>query len=166
VNVPGGEIFTSLQAGVVDAAEWVGPYNDLSFGLHKIAKYYYYPGWHEPGPTLELIINKDAFNTLPNDLKEIVRVAARATNQDMLDEYTARNNAALVDLVEKHHIQLRKLPDDVIKKLHEITDQVLQELADNDPSVKKIYDSFKAFQTNVKSYHKISEQAYINARDL
>ncbi len=166
VNMPGGEVFTSLQTGVIDAADWVGPYNDMAFGFHKVAKYYYYPGWHEPGPTLELIVNKDAFATLPDDLKAIVRTASRAVNQDMLDEYTARNNAALRDLVDRHGVILRKLPDDVIKKLHEISQQVLLELAEVDPLSKRIYESFASFQASVTSYHKISEQSYINSRDL
>ena len=84
ITLPGGEIYTSLQTGVIDATEWVGPYNDLAFGLHQVAKYYYYPGWQEPGPTLELIINKQAFDSLPKDLQEIVRISSRATNEDML----------------------------------------------------------------------------------
>ncbi|MEX2327479.1 MAG: TRAP transporter substrate-binding protein, partial [Pseudomonadales bacterium] len=69
INLPGGEIFTSLQTGVIDATEWVGPYNDLAFGLHQVARYYYYPGWQEPGPALETIVNKKAFDGLPDDLQ-------------------------------------------------------------------------------------------------
>ena len=73
VQLPGNEIFLSLQQGVIDAAEWVGPYNDLTFGLHQVAKYYYYPGWHEPGSTLEIIVNRNAFESLPKDLQAIVK---------------------------------------------------------------------------------------------
>ncbi len=166
VNLPGGELFTSLQTGVIDATEWVGPYNDLAFGLHQAAKYYYYPGWHEPGPTLELIVNKQAMATLPEDLQTIVEVAARWANQDMLDEYTARNNRALKELVEKHQVQVRRLPDDVIRKLHKISNAVIEELANSDPLTKEVYESFRSFSQDVKEYHKISEQAYINAREL
>ena len=72
VTLPGGELFTALQTGVIDATEWVGPYNDLTFGFHQAAKYYYYPGWHEPGPMLELLINIDAWNSLPNHLQVII----------------------------------------------------------------------------------------------
>ncbi|MDG1474814.1 MAG: TRAP transporter substrate-binding protein, partial [Porticoccaceae bacterium] len=114
VTISGGELYTAMQTGVIDALEWVSPYNDIALGFHQVAKYYYYPGWHEPGPTLELIINKDAYATLPDDLQAIVETAARAVNQDMLDEYTARNNEALISLVETHGVQLRKLPDEVI----------------------------------------------------
>jgi len=95
VSLPGGEIYTSLQSGAIDATEWVGPYNDLAFGFYKVAKFYYYPGWHEPGTTLEAIINKKAFEELPRDLQSIVVNACKVANQDMLAEYTARNNDAL-----------------------------------------------------------------------
>jgi TRAP-type mannitol/chloroaromatic compound transport system substrate-binding protein len=164
VNLPGGEIFTSLQTGVIDATEWVGPYNDLSFGLHQVAKYYYYPGWQEPGPTLEIIINKEAFEKLPPDLQEILEVATLAINQDMLDEYTARNNAALRELVDKHQVQLRELPADVINELRAISDVVVAEIAGDDPLAQRIYQSYMAFKESVVSYHEITERAYINAR--
>jgi TRAP-type mannitol/chloroaromatic compound transport system substrate-binding protein len=166
VTLPGGEIYTSLQTGVIDATEWVGPYNDLALGLHQVAKYYYYPGWQETGSMLEVIINKDAFEALPEDLQAILTTAARAANQDMLDEYTARNNTALQDLVENHGVELRKLPDDVLIALHEATDAALADLVANDPMAQKVYVSFRSFLDNVTAYHHISEQAYINARDL
>ncbi len=166
VTIPGGELYTALQTGVIDATEWVGPYNDLAFGFHQIARYYYYPGWQETGSTLELIINKDAWESLPPDLQTIVETAARAVNQDLLDEYTARNNAALVQLVDEHGVQLRRLPDDVLVELHRISDEVLTELTDKDPLAKRVYESVKAFQTQVTDYHEISEEAYYQARRL
>tara|TARA_R110001592_G_scaffold1874_15_gene11437 strand:+ start:197 stop:1333 length:1137 start_codon:yes stop_codon:yes gene_type:complete len=166
VTLPGGELYTSLQTGVIDATEWVAPYNDLAFGFHEVAKYYYYPGWHEPGSTLELIINKQAFEALPEDLKAMVETAARYANADMLDEYTARNNAALHQLVDTHDVQLRKLPDDVIRGLHKASDEYLEELGNSDPMTHKVYTSWKSFMEAAKEYHHISEQAYINARDL
>lgn len=164
VNLPGGEIFTALQTGTIDATEWVGPYNDLAFGLHKAAKFYYYPGWHEPGTALELTVNQKAFDALPKDLQAIVDVAARASNQDMLDEYTARNNAALTELVKQHNVQVRKFPDDVLTELKNLSEAAVKEIADQDPATKKVYDSYKAFRDNVIQYHEISEKAYINAR--
>lgn len=166
VTIPGGELYTALQTGVIDATEWVGPYNDMAFGFHQIAKYYYYPGWQETGSTLELVINKQAWESLPLDLQAMVETAIRATNQDMLDEYTARNNAALVALVEEHGVQLRRLPDDVLVELHRISDQVLAELTEKDPLAKRVYQSLKAFQDQVTNYHEISEEAYYRARRL
>ena len=164
VQIPGGELFTALQTGVIDATEWVGPYNDRAFGFQKIAQFYYYPGWQEPGAMLEFIVNKDALEKLPADLQEIVKVAARAVNQDMLDEYTARNNEALTDLINNQGVQLRKLPDDVLHALQAASEDVVNEIVASNPDAKKVYNSFKAFQENVFEYHKISEQAMYDIR--
>jgi TRAP-type mannitol/chloroaromatic compound transport system substrate-binding protein len=164
VNIPGGEVYTSMQTGVIDAVEWVGPYNDLALGLHEVAEYYYYPGWHEPGAMLEFIVNADALAALPEDLKAIVRDAARATNQDMLDEFTARNNASLETLLKEHEVKLRRLPDDVLALLKEKSDEVMARLVAGDPMARKVYASYREFLDAVRAYHAISEQAYINAR--
>lgn len=164
VTLAGGDIFTALQTGSIDATEWVGPYNDLTFGLHKVAKYYYYPGWHEPGAMLEFIANQDAWNSLPPDLQAIVTTAARAMNQDMLDEYTARNNAALKELVEKHGVQLKRLPDDVLAALRTASGQVIQEVIAADADAREIYESFSAFQRDVEPYTRISEEAFLQTR--
>ena len=165
VTLPGGEIFTSLQTGTIDATEWVGPYNDLAFGLYKVAEYYYYPGWHEPGSMMEFTINKDAFAELPADLQAIVRITAKAINEDMLAEYTTRNQAALIELKEKHGVDVREFPADVLDKLQTLSDEVVAEVAGADPLSQKVYDSYKAYRDQVKAYHAVSEQAYINARD-
>ncbi len=164
VNIPGGELYTSLQTGVIDATEWVGPYNDLAFGFQQVAKYYYYPGWHEPGPTLELIINRQAYEELPKDLQAMVEIAARAANQDMLDEYTGRNNAALKELVEKHGVQVRRLPDDVIETLRTIAEDIYRETAAEDPMFARVYKSYHEFAVQAAAYHRISEQGYYETR--
>jgi TRAP-type mannitol/chloroaromatic compound transport system substrate-binding protein len=164
VVLPGGEIYTALQTGVIDATEWVGPYNDLAFSLHTVAKYYYYPGWQEPGPTMEAMVNKQAWDSLPADLKTMIEVATRAINDDMLNEFTARNNAALVTLVEDHGVQLRKLPDDVLAKLKSISETVVAEAASEDELSARIYASYTDFKNEVGKYHALSEQAYLNAR--
>jgi TRAP-type mannitol/chloroaromatic compound transport system substrate-binding protein len=164
VTIPGGELYTSMQTGVIDATEWVGPYNDLAFGFHQVAKYYYYPGWHEPGSILELIVNKNAYTSLPADLQAIVEGAARAVNQDMLDEYTARNNSALVELVETHGVDVRKLPDDVIAELRRLSAEVLDELGQDSEIASRIAESVKAFKKQAVEYHAISEEAYYKAR--
>jgi len=164
VTLPGGELFTALQTGAIDATEWVGPYNDMTFGLHKVAKYYYYPGWHEPGAMLEFIINADAWALLPADLKAIVTNATRAVNQDMLDEYTARNNTALKELVEKHGVKVRQLPGDVLAALKEASDAVMQETIASDANANKVYQSFNAFKEDVIPYTTISEKAFLETR--
>lgn len=166
VTLPGGELYTSMQTGVIDATEWVGPYNDMSFGFHEVAKYYYYPGWQEPGAMLEFTMNKTAYEKLPDDLKAIFNYACREVNQNMLDEYTARNNQALKTLVEQHKVQLRKLPDDVLKKLMEVSAVVVKEQAQENDLSKRIYKSATEFQEQVRNYHLISELAYLQAREL
>lgn len=165
VTIPGSELYTSLQTGVIDALEWVGPYNDRILGFHEVAKYYYYPGWHEPGSILEFIVNKDSLAALPDDLQAIVRQAARASSQDMLDEYTARNNRALQELIDEHGVQLRRLPDDVLMALWQGTREATRNLVESDPMAARVYDSYSEFYDNVRNYHHISEQAYINVRD-
>jgi len=166
VTLPGGEIYTSMQSGVIDATEWVGPYNDMTFGLYKVAKFYYHPGWHEPGSTMEAMINKDAFNALPKDLKAIVRGACRVANQDMLADYMAKNNQALQTLVTKHHVKMRQYPDDVIIKLHGIANEVVAKVGEHDDLSKRIYQSFAEFKSNVLQWSRISEQGFMKARSL
>lgn len=166
VNIPGGELFTSLQSGVLDAAEWVGPYNDLAFGFHKVAKYYYYPGWHEPGSVIEAMLNKQAFNNLPADLQSIVLAACQAANINMLADYTAKNNQALDTLVNKHGVSLMALPNDVLLKLKQLAEEVTLELASKNPMAQKIYHSFNQFRAQVSPWSALSEQAFLKARTL
>ncbi|PAV25978.1 ABC transporter substrate-binding protein [Tamilnaduibacter salinus] len=164
VNLPGGEIFTALQTGTIDATEWVGPYNDLSFGLHQIAEYYYYPGWHEPGTALELIVNEEAYNSLPDHLQKTVDIAVREMNADMLAEYTARNNEALKELVDEKGVKLRRFPDDALKRLRNMSEEAVKALAEKDDMAAKAYESYKSFRDKVVPYTEISEQTYIEAR--
>jgi TRAP-type mannitol/chloroaromatic compound transport system substrate-binding protein len=156
----GGEIYTNLERGVIDATEWVGPYHDYLMGFHKAAKYYYYPGWHEPGATLELITNKGAFNQLPPDLQAIVRTAAARANIWMLSEFESKNNLYLKKLVEEHNVQLKRFPDDVLATLRKYAAEVIDELVAKDPMSKKIYASFSKFQKDVGGWAELSEKVY------
>lgn len=164
VNLPGAEIFSSLQTGAIDAAEWVGPYNDLAFGLHRAAKYCYYPGWQEPGPTLECMVNLAAWESLPKDLQDIVDACCRAVNDAMLAEYTARNQQALDVLVREHGVELRPLPDDVMLALRRASDKVLEEAAAADPMARRALESLRAFRVQAKAWHAVSEEAYYATR--
>lgn len=166
VSLPGGEIFTSLKSGAIDASEFVGPDNDLAFGFHDAAKYYYYPGWHEPGTTLECFINQQAFNELPEDLQVIVRNACRVANQDMLAQFTSTNNRALQTLVNEHKVELRRYPDEVLQQIRKVSDEVVAEIAGQDELSQKVYDSFRSFREQVMAWQDISERAYLNARAL
>lgn len=164
VTLPGRELYTALQTGAIDATEWVGPFNDLAFGLHKAAKFYYYPGWHEPGTTLEFLVNQEAFDALPADLQAIVKVAAKAINQDMLDEYTTRHIAALESLVNEHGVVIKQFPDEVMAQLAVLSKQVIAEQSMQDATMKKVYDAYIDYEAGVRKYHLISEDAYSRFR--
>jgi TRAP-type mannitol/chloroaromatic compound transport system substrate-binding protein len=147
VNLSGGDLFTAMQNGSIDAAEWAGPYNDLAFGLHKVAKYYYYPGWQEPGTIMEVIINQRAHDGLPSDLQSVVMNACKVANQEMLAEFTARNPVAMQSLITRYGIELRRFPDPVLAKLRTIAEEVLSALAHQDDLASRIYASYRKFQT-------------------
>ena len=164
ITLPASEIFTSLQTGAIDAAEWVGPYNDVSLGLHKAAKYYYYPGWHEPGPMLQLIINKDAWETLPDDLQSIVGLACQAINLDMQAEYNYGNAMALQQLKSDANVEIRPFPDDVIALLHELSMEAINDLSAKDEWSARLQKSFFDFLKISAENQRISEQAFLNAR--
>ena len=164
VTLPGSEIFTSLQTGAIDATEWVGPYNDLSFGLHKAARYYYYPGWQEPGPTLEFIVNRGAWDALPDDLKAIVEISCQAVNADMNAEYVHGNVGALEQLVADPNVELREFPKEVIDHLRTISEEVIADLVARDPKSAKIFESFDAFREKSTLNQRISEQAFLETR--
>ena len=165
VRLAGGEVYTSMQTGVIDAVEWVGPFNDRTLGLMEVGDYYYYPGWHEPGAMLETIVNAEALAALPEDLQAIVRIAARATNTDMLDDFTANNSESLQILLRDFDTEVLPLPDDVMDALYEQSQVAIQALVDADPMAKKIAASYFAFAEKVRAYHEISERAYLNGRD-
>lgn len=165
VNMPGSEIFTSMQTGVIDAADWVGPYNDLAFGLHQVADYYYTSAWNEPSAILEGTINLDAWNKLPDDLKLVVSEAARSANLAMIDEFTLRNAQALRTLVDEHGVQLKSFPEDVMQALYVSSQKVLQRQVDEDPDSRKIYESYREFQQMVRPFTDAGEYAYLKNRD-
>ncbi len=164
VTLPASEIFTSLQTGAIDAAEWVGPYNDVSLGLHKAARYYYYPGWHEPGPVLELIVNKESWETLPDDLKAIVELAGQAGNLDMQAEYNYGNAMALQQLMADPNVEVRPFPDDVMALLKKLSTEAINDLSAEDEWSARIQKSFFEFLELSAKNQSISEQAYLNAR--
>jgi len=165
VTLPGSEIFTALQTGAIDATEWVGPYNDVSFGLHKAARYYYYPGWQEPGPGLETIIHKDAWNALPADLQEIVRTTCQALTTDVAAEYTHGNALSLKQLKQDPNIELRPFPSEVLKLMRSITQEVVDELMAADPAARKIGDAYFRYLADVSANSSISDKAYFDTRD-
>ncbi len=163
-NISAAELFTALQTGAIDATEWVGPYNDLALGFFRAARYYYHPGWHEPGTALECMVNREAWDLLPEDLQAIISVACQAMVMDSLSEFTYNNGVALKRLVEEHHVELRRFPDEVLQHLADISRQLMEELSDEDEMTGRIYASFRAFQDIVNPWTDISERTLLNLR--
>ena len=156
----GGEIYTNLERGVIDATEWVGPYHDFKMGFHNIAKYYYYPGWHEPGTTIELFVNKTAFEQLPKDLQLIIRTAAYRSNIWMLSEFEAKNNLYLQKLIKEHNVQLKLFPQDVLETFKRYSKEVIEDIVTKDKTSRRVFKSFNKFQKEVSGWAAISEKVY------
>ena len=160
--LPGGEIFPALERGVIDAAEFVGPFQDRRLGLHRAAKNYYTTGWHEPTNVTELLINKKAWDSLPKDLQAIVQAAAQACNNESLAWSEAVNADALTDLVTNHGVKAAPLPADVVAKLKTVTADTLETAAKADPATRKVHDAFMAFKKKHDSWAGLSEKTFLS----
>ncbi|HXF63183.1 MAG TPA: TRAP transporter substrate-binding protein [Caldilineaceae bacterium] len=155
----GNEIFPALQTGTVDAAEWVGPYDDEKLGLNTVADYYYYPGWWEPGPSLEVEINLDEWNNLPQEYQEIIKLAAFESNTIMLARYDARNGAALQRLVEAG-AQLRPYSEEIMAAAQGEAERIFEEFAASDTDFKSIYEQWRTFRDQVYAWNRINEASF------
>lgn len=160
VLTAGGEIFTNLERGVIDATEWVGPLHDLRMGFYQAAKYYYYPGWHEPGTYLEYFFNKKAYESLPKDLQHMLDAICMENELWVLSQFEARNGAALQELITKHNVELIQFPEEVLNTLRKMSLEVVEEEAKKTPLATKVNDSFKAFQKVAGAWGSVSEKAY------
>jgi TRAP-type mannitol/chloroaromatic compound transport system substrate-binding protein len=156
--LPGGEIFPALERGVIDAAEFVGPFQDRRMGFQKAANYYYTTGWGEPSNTSECLINKDAWNTLPKDIQAIVKAVAAECNLMGLAWSEANNAEALDDLVKNQGVIAKTLPDSVIEKLRSVTFDTYAEVIAKDPLVKKVHESYFAFKAIHDGWQDKSEE--------
>ncbi len=158
--LPLGEIFPALERGVIDAAEFVGPYQDRRVGLQKAAKFYYTTGWHETATVSELLINKAAWEKLPKDLQAIIENACAACNV-ISEAWCQRTNAeAMEDLIKNQGVIAKPLPDAVVKSLREATRKVLAEAVAKDPVTKKVHDSYFAFKAKYDAWAGYSEAVY------
>lgn len=166
VNIPGGEVMSSFQSGVVDAVEWGGPWMDLAFGFPKIAKICYGPGIHSPGSMNEMLINKQLFNNLPNDLKEIIRISANNVNNDSYNEYINRNAISYQIIVKEHDVKFKILPLDIMKEFLKVAKEVVQNNAEKDPAAMKIHLNYQDFLKKAIDITKYQELGYLNAREM
>ena len=158
-NIPGGEIYTALEKGTIDAAEWVGPYDDQKLGFNKVAPFYYYPGWWEGGPQLDFFINQKAFEALTPEYKAIVEAAAATAHTDMQAKYDARNPAALKELVAKG-TKLRPFTNDVMALAFKESMALYEELNDKNPDWKKIYADFSKFRAEQNLWFRFTEAKF------
>lgn len=166
VNLPGTEIFTSLATGAIDATEWNGPFNDMAFGLHEVAPYYYYPGWHEPSGVLECLVSTRAYEDLAPGLKSVIEAACLAESEFVVTEFAARNQRALVTLINEHGVELRRFPDQVLVALRGHAAAAMDELAAANESVARVLESYRAFASDMAEWQQISEGFYTQARML
>jgi TRAP-type mannitol/chloroaromatic compound transport system substrate-binding protein len=166
VLLPGGEIYQALQSGSIDATEWVGPWNDLALGFYREAPNYYAPGFHEPGASLAVGINLQRWGQLSNSEQAIIRYACKAANDQSLGEYTIKNAEALETLRDRHGIEPQLMPDDILAAVGRVADTIVGDLAQSDPLVTKIFDSYLAARNRSARWTEISDGAFIRARTL
>ena len=161
LNIPGGEIYSALEKGTIDAAEWVGPYDDLKLGFNKVAPNYYYPGWWEGGPQLDFFINDKAFNSLSAEYKAIVEAAAAQAHVTMQARYDALNPAALKQLVGSG-TKLHRFPKDVLDAAFKESMALYSELSAKNPNWKKVYDDFAKFRAEQNLWFRFAEASFDN----
>jgi TRAP-type mannitol/chloroaromatic compound transport system substrate-binding protein len=165
VSLPGGQIYENLVSGALDATEWVGPWNDSFMKFYEAAKYYYYPGMHEPGAALALGTNASWFGKLTKTEQKAIEVAAASENQSMMAEYSAKSGAALVKLVKEHGVQLREFSDEVYDSFWGAAQEVFKEVRAHSALSNEIHESFDKARSEVGGWMKISESAYYAQRN-
>ena len=162
VPTPAAEIYAALERGVIDVAEWVGPHDDMKLGLHKTARYYYYPGWHEPGTTNAFGFNKKAYEALPVDLQRTLDHAAAAVQVYGLTDYHVKNAIALERLKTefKGKVEILPFPAPVLRDLKKLAVEVVREQSEKTPMARKVHASFTKFQALVGPWDHVAEGAY------
>ena len=160
--IPAVDIYAALERGVIDACEWVGPHDDMQLGLHKTARYYYYPGWHEPGSTNDFGFNRKAYDALPMDLRRMLDHAAAACEVYGLTTFHAKNAIALERLKTefKGKVEILPLPVSVLRDLKKLAVEVVKEESEKSPTARKVHASFTKFQALVGPWDHVAEGAY------
>ena len=165
VSLPGGQIYENLVSGAIDATEWVGPWNDAFMKFYEAAKYYYYPGMHEPAAQLTLGINKKFWDGLSKSDQLIITAASEMENSIMMSEYNAKNGASLAKLIAEQGVKLRSFSDDTYDSFGDAAAEVFEEVQQHSPMAKKIHQSFLKSRDEVGAWAKISDQAYVAQRN-
>jgi TRAP-type mannitol/chloroaromatic compound transport system substrate-binding protein len=153
-----------MQTRKVDACEFMGPWVDQSLGLHKVARYYYYPGFHQPGEAIAVGINLDLWNQLTDEEQSIFQSAAHAENTTLLAEFNARNGAALEDLITNHGVEVRRLDRAIFRALALASRDVVADVGRENDFSRRVYNSFVSFRQQVARWTELSDQAYVEAR--
>ena len=162
----GDEIVSALKSGAIDAAEWVGPWNDLVLKFHEAAKYYYYPGFHEPGTMLSVGLNLDLWNSLTQAQQTMITSACFTENDYMLGEFNAANGQALETLITEHNVLLRRFDDAIFADIAAVSRQVLEEVASADEMTTRVHASFTGAMEKLRAWTALSDQQYSAIRDL
>ena len=160
-QISGADIYPSLEKGTIDAAEWVGPYDDQKMGFNKVAKFYYYPGWWEGGPQISTYINAAKWAELPKEYQTVLQAACADTNAEMCARYDAKNPLALRQLLASG-TQLRPFPKEVMEVCYKAAMEYYAETSAKNPDFKKIYDDYKAFTDEQNSWFRVAEGSYSN----
>ena len=158
-NIPGGEIYPALEKGTIDAAEWIGPYDDQKLGFNKVAPFYYYPGWWEGGPELDFFINTKSFESLPAEYKAIVEAAASHAHVEMQARYDARNPNALKQLVGAG-TKLRPFPKDMMNQAFKAAQELYSELSAKNDNWKKVYTDWSKFRADQNMWFKVTDMRF------
>ncbi len=155
-QIPGSDIYPALEKGTIDAAEWVGPYDDEKLGFFKVAKNYYFPGWWEPGPVIHFFVNKDAWAKLPAEYKEAFQAAAYEANVTMMAEYDDKNPPALRRLVQAG-VKLKSFSPEIMEAAYKAAVQLYADESAKNPAFKKIYDPFLVYQKTQNQWFGVAE---------
>ncbi|MEE9446982.1 MAG: TRAP transporter substrate-binding protein [Arenicellales bacterium] len=165
VSLPGGQIYENLVSGAIDATEWVGPWNDEIMKFYEAAKYYYFPGMHEPGAMLAIGTNKKWWDSLSNADRLMIEAASSMENDVMMSQYNANNGAALARLQADHGVQLREFNDDIYDAFGEAAEEVFEGVVEHSPLAKEIHTSFVKARAEIGAWAGVSDTAYLRQRN-